>query len=262
MSVKFLHYLLLYLNEKFQNNEISWVFYGSVATSTMNENSDIDVFMINDASNCPTRLSDEFMNYPITIYSVSMRDIILDGEEKKYGGFFICKLLCGYIIFGSNKLKLKIEIQRLLGEYFKDCIGSISIKKNNINPDNILADCFKTYLDFFPHFDKYILKLYTSNNFGKIWQDLKLEIFNSLLLVNAISLDSYGNVAYKQTHYEEYNKLKTKVIARFWVFASLLHNDIEFPDYYFSNCERFIKDNEEKYNNMICFLTNMQEYGN
>ena len=122
-----------------------------------------------------------------------------------------------------------------------------------------MADCFKSYLDIFPHYDAYLLKLFITKNFKNIWKHVSSEICLALVLSNSIEKKGNNKYSFHKTETINYEKEKTKIVTRFWLLASKLHgDDIEFPDTYFAKSELFTKDKQKEVLRLMKFLKKKQ----
>ena len=67
-----------------------WIVYGSVAINGLTPTSDIDILLVQKSVGLshPRRVQESYQGRPVTVYVIAENDLILDGIEQKFGGYF------------------------------------------------------------------------------------------------------------------------------------------------------------------------------
>ena len=200
-----------YLKEKYNLNNGFFCIYGSYATNTQNKNSDIDLLYIHrtDTSKLK-RTSELFENIPISFYELSVKDLC-DDAKGKYGGFF-CGKIFNPSIFIDNTNQDNLIIQNCIATYFANLINENYYKSNKkYSSDEILKNSICSYIDLYPEYFSYIVRLMKNNTFNSIWNSWKKTFIDILVNENIIKKSgnsySYQNIFSKNHNPERKKKL-------------------------------------------------------
>jgi hypothetical protein len=232
--------------------------YGSLATNTMNDFSDIDLLYIHNQKEGPRRLSAALHETSVTVYAISRDDFFQDGHNK-FGGFFCVKLFNPCVIFPDNKGNRHL-IRGAIGEFFGAYAAELaSLESVRIfKREQLLKHVIKSYFAICPGYASYFLRYYMLDNFTEIWKLMSEEVEKSFLQVNVVKEHSPGMYQYAIVD-RSVQERKVLSIARFWAFGVSSHNnDYNFPDKYFFKSKEYIEKNQlqEKYYEMLAFLSN------
>ena len=224
-------------------DSVCWVLYGSYAIHEETKNSDIDLLCINEKCEKPYRIGMKYENIEITIYVLSLFDLIEDSYGK-YGGFFCGKLLNPSVLITCNsKIKKVMQtckgnfVGKLMSSYFSNCI--------EMTDEDIIIIALKIYLKLYPDYFAYIMRIVKASHFEEIWSVWKKDIIDSLLQTNRI-ISLYDNKYQLQivSNNEKFESLLIDYVSRFWSFGAVSHDgDIYFYDYYKKKNRAYIANN-------------------
>ena len=242
--MEYINEILKYLEEKYKLGSGFFCIYGSYATKTQKKESDIDLLFVHDTlEKKVNRTSEKYNETFISFYEISTKDLYEDSLGK-YGGFFCGKIFNPKIIVEDNIHSREI-IQDCIVRYFSYLLNNnICVKNKKYTDDEVLKNSIKCYIDLFPEYFAYIMRLYNSKNFAIIWNNWKKEHLESLIKGNIIKNSNRGYYYIKTIKMEKYNKIKIDYISRFWSYGSISHNsNIEFYDFYKTKNVKYIINN-------------------
>lgn len=253
--------ILLSHNMGFSNpKEILWLVFGSYVINMNKAGSDIDIIGIHDSFVDKKRYTVFYNKIPIHFNAINIHDLKDDGENRLYGGYFTGKILNPHIFLYGNSETMHDAICNA-GKFIGPLAGYISKISTHVSfsESQITALVFVAYLSTDPSFDSYFLGYFISKEFLKIWEFLKKDVINMLIVSEEIKyingkyifLNSLSN--YKDFHFE-----RMKISARHWSYGAICHNnDIKFQDFIFNKANEKIKKNDpdgKKYLDMLSFL--------
>lgn len=240
MTNKKILIIIDYLKNKLNLYSGFFCLYGSYATNTENNLSDIDLLYIDNSIEKAHRISEKYNNIDISLYNVSERDLINDSKGT-FGGFFCGKLFNPHILIEASKFQEKL-INKCIANYFKNLMSNHFFKKNFFyTSDDILKRCINVYIDLYPEYFAYIMRLKESENFNVIWNKWKKGFIQNLNEYDIISKKGQRYRINKLINFNYYNILKTDYISRFWIFAAISHNsNLNFYDYYKNKNKNYI----------------------
>lgn len=233
--------VIQYLKDKYSLSNGFFCIYGSYATNTQNNNSDIDLLFIH-RTNCSNlkRTSEKYNNIPISFYELSVKDLN-DDANGKYGGFFCGKIFNPSIFVDSINEDENI-IQKTIATYFGNLVNEkhCSLDKK-YTADEILKNSICSYIELYPEYFSYILRLLENDNFINIWNKWKNEFTNILIHENIINKNNNKYIYNKVCSDEKFNRIKVDYISRFWIYGAISHNsDVGFYDYYKNKNMKYI----------------------
>lgn len=233
-----------YLKSKYNLTNGFFCIYGSYATSTQNKNSDIDLLYIHRTNVSKLNRTNEiFNNVSISFYELSIKDLY-DDSIGKYGGFFCGKIFNPNLFFDNTK-EDDLIIQKSVATFFSNLISE---KHCNINKkyssDEILKNNICAYIDLYPEYISYIIRLIKSDKNASIWNKWKKVFIDMLLNENIIQGNGEGYIykcVFSTRHFES---IKVDYISRFWIYGAISHNsNINFYDYYKNKNKDYILKN-------------------
>lgn len=235
-----------YLKEKYNLINGFFCIYGSYATNTQNKNSDIDLLYIHrtDTSKLK-RTSELFENIPISFYELSVKDLC-DDAKGKYGGFF-CGKIFNPSIFIDNIDEDNLIIRKSVATFFANLINENYYKINKkYSSDEILKNSICSYIDLYPEFFAYVVRLMKNDTFDAIWNCWKKTYIDILVSENIIKKCGNG-YSYKYIFSkDDYERTKIDSISRFWIYGAVSHNcNLDFYDYYKNKNRDYIIENIE-----------------
>ena len=250
-----------YLKNKYNLEKGFFCIYGSYATNTQNEDSDIDMLYIYrcNASKLK-RTSENYNKIPISFYELSFKDL-RDDANGKYGGFFCGKIFNPSLFVDNTNEDNKI-IQNAVATFFSRLISERHcIINKNYTSDEILKNSICSYIELYPEYFSYILRLMVNDEFENIWNQWKKVYVNILISKNVIKKEN-NKYTYKKIHSKEtFERIRIDYISRFWIYGAVSHNaKLDFYDYYKSKNKEYIfnhknlKEKAEKFLN-ITYMT-------
>ena len=244
-----------YLKEKYNLIDGFFCIYGSYATNTQNKHSDIDLLYIHrtDISKLK-RTSESFEKIPISFYELSVKDLC-DDAKGKYGGFF-CGKIFNPSLFIDNTDEDNLIIQKSIATFFANLINENDYKLNkDYSSDEVLKNSIRSYIDLYPEYFSYIVRLMKNSTFDSIWNCWKENYINALVSENIIK--RCGN-SYRYQYIfskDDYERTKIDYISRFWIYGAISHNsNLDFYDYYKTKNRDYIIENIEFKEKVELFL--------
>ena len=244
-----------YLKTKYNLYNGFFCVYGSYATDSQTNKSDVDLLYIHITSESKLcRYSELYNKINISFYQLSLKDLI-DDSNGLYGGFFCGKLFNPHIIIENTDKNLKI-VQKYIACFFSKLLNKKFYFLNRAyTSDEILKNSINLYIDLYNEYFAYIMRLVNLENFENIWKKWKKQHIS--LLMNEKVIKKIGNKYYYTDLCEEneYIMKRTDYISRFWIYGAVSHNsDIKFYDFYKIKNQRYIKNNEKAKINTEKFL--------
>lgn len=212
-----------------------WVCYGSFATNSFNEKSDIDllyVHMKDDLSS--SRVQEYVLGRPVTVYALSEKDLSRDGKDALYGGYYAGKLLNPFAVFKGTEKSFSVLASVVAG--FIAPFAAQQRKQLGIeapSPSAVYADCIKGYLSICPWYQNYFLRLMSLSNFLNVWD--KMSRFTTTALERNNSIEKAGDIYIYRENLSNYVSQEEilKRSARFWSLGAIFHGqDSSFVDFY------------------------------
>lgn len=236
-----------------------WICYGSFALNQQTPESDVDLLFVHQTPSLPTRVQARYLDHPVTIYSLPLREFLADGIQRHYGGYFSGKLLNPFVVFGGSPDSLN-NVTKVMGGFIGGFAATIAKEHGREigTRENIVADCILAYLRLCPSYKAYFLRYYVSPNFGEIWNSMKNVIPDALTTAQVTTMLTKDRFEYcSPFSVEEFHVQLVSCVARFWAFGSCCHGcNINFPDYYLQKAISYIetKDLKDECLEMLDFL--------
>ncbi len=230
---EYMHSLLDYLAsvEEIPTNgaESYWVGYGSLVINGLTPKSDVDLLLITKSGDFkPYRVQEAYNNRPITVYVLTEKDLLADGNEQIYGGYFTGKLLSPFILHGGDAEVLE-EIYSSVHSF----VNRLSYAPVELDtaPGKLIRIYLTRYMQVCPWYKSYILKYI---------QTLGMQQAVHLLTkhYNRIN-ETRANQDVINMNSDELHCHVLRLVARFWSYGAIEHqNNYKFSDYYFDKAEQ------------------------
>lgn len=246
--------IINYLKNKCNLNKGFFCIYGSYATDSQNNNSDIDILYIDKETVQPLREGHIYNGIDITVYKIS-ENILCDDSHGKYGGFFCGKLFNPHLIFGGDK-DSQLFIDQCICIFFSNLLSNSFCDLNEkYTADDILKKCIIIYCCLYPEYLAYLMRLKKTNNFNIIWNKWKKWLVSIFLKNNIIYSQISSKYNYcKVIDNQLFERKKIDYISRFWSFGAISHNNISFYDYYKSKNLNYILNDIPLFKKTCAFL--------
>lgn len=240
---KIIDEICLFLEKENDMNNGYFCIYGSYATDSQNDLSDIDILYISKSIEEPTRIGTLYNKIKVTIYKVS-ENHLLQVSRGKYGGYFCGKMFNPHIAFPDNEKNTNF-IDSCVAIFFSNILKESLCKLNRVySEDEILKSMINLYMELYPEYFAYVMRLMKIDDFNSIWDLWKKRIVSSLLIKNVIKQINDKFCFNKNVTSAKFDKLKINYISRFWVFGSVSHNsNLNFYDFYVSKNTNYIIEN-------------------
>ena len=235
-----------YLKNKYKLKNGFFCIYGSYATGTQHDKSDIDLLFIHRTEKSKLkRTSEKFNDISISFYEISLKDL-KDDANGKYGGFFCGKMFNPHKLFDCTADDEQI-ISKSISVFFSNIFGEKHCKfKYDYTPDEILKNSIRIYFDLYPEFYAYIMRLMNSSNFKLIWNEWVKYYINILLDNNIIKKTENGYSYVNLVSVEKFEIIKRDYISRFWIYGAVSHNsNTDFYDFYKNKNKDYIISHEK-----------------
>lgn len=236
--------VIKYLKEKYDLNNGFFFVYGSYATNTQNKHSDVDLLYIHrmDISRLK-RTNEKFKNIPISFYELSVKDLY-DDSEGKYGGFF-CGKIFNPSMFIDNTYEDDLIVKKTIANFFSNLINEKYCNKDiKYSSDEILKNSICMYIDLYPEYFAYIVRLMKNDNFDYIFDSWKEKYINILVSENIIKECNGGYYYHYVSSLKDFEYTKIDYISRFWIYGAVSHNsNLDFYDFYKNKNRDYIIDN-------------------
>ena len=248
-----------------EENQLNfWICYGSFVLNQQTPESDVDLLFVHQVPSLPTRVQARYQDHPVTIYSLPLRELVADGSQRRYGGYFSGKLLNQFVVFGGSRDSIN-TVTEVMGGFIGSFAATIAKEHGREigTRDNIVADSILAYLRLCPSYRAYFLRYYVSPNFGEIWDRMKVVIPDALTKAQAVTTLAKDRFEYCSSFSpEQFHLQLVACIARFWAFGSCCHGcNIGFPDYYIQKALGYIESRglQEQCSEMLAFLERKAE---
>lgn len=234
-----------YLKKYHNMHDGYFCIYGSYATNSQNETSDIDILYVSNSIQTPFRIGTKYKDVKITVYEIS-EQILINDSNGKYGGFFCGKMFNPHLVF-PYKQSTSDFIDNCVSKFFSKILSEdLCLKNVEFSDDDILKICIKLYMKLYPEYFAYIMRLINISNFEDIWHNWKNKIINSLIKNNIILEREKKYLFFKNIDKERIDKLKISYISRFWIFGAISHDcDHSFYDFYVKKNTKYMSKNIE-----------------
>lgn len=235
-----------YLKDKYNLENGFFCIYGSYATGTQNSNSDVDLLYIYRSSESKLkRTSENYNNIPISFYELSTKDLY-DDANGKYGGFFCGKIFNPNILI-DNMEEDDLIIQKSIATFFANIFSKKWVRsKQYFTSDEILKNSIRLYIELYPEYFAYLIRLIKNDSFIYIWNNWKKSHIAMLLNENVIKLEDEGYYYINDISDKEFDSVKMDYISRFWIYGAVSHNsNLSFYDYYKNKNKKYILEHEE-----------------
>lgn len=241
---KIINDICLFLKNEKNMNDGYFCIYGSYATCSQNENSDIDILYVSNSIKTPKRISSLYKKIKITVYKLS-EDHLLQDAKGKYGGFFCGKMFNPHIIFPYSR-RNNIFIDNCVTTFFSRLLDESSFKLDNeYDEDEVLKKLINVYMELYPEYFAYIMRLVNINNFNSIWETWRKRTIFSLLMNNILAKKDDKFYFKKNIPVAKFNKLKISYVSRFWIFGAISHSsNLDFYDFYVNKNVDYITKNK------------------
>lgn len=240
---KIIDEICLFLKNEESMDDGYYCIYGSYATCSQNDFSDIDILYISNSIEKPIRVGTSYNEIKITVYKVSEKHLLQDAKGK-YGGFFCGKMFNPHVVFPTNK-RNETFIDNCVAKFFSSILKEPYFKLNKgYNEDEILKNMINLYIELYPEYFAYVMRLVNIANFNNIWKLWRKKIISSLLENKLLKQESDKFYFNKNISLKKFNKLKINYISRFWIFGAISHNsNLDFYDFYVNkNLDYIIKN--------------------
>ena len=223
-----------------------WVCYGSFVLNLQNEKSDLDLLYVHTETNPPSRIESNYETHPITIYSLSSGDLMDDGNQKRFGGYFSGKVLNPYIVISKDEKNDANLVLRVAGKFISGFAADIGKQRRSklSTQANLVADTILARFRLCPWYSNYFMRYYTHPDFAKLWTRMEEVIPLSLIAANKIAPQKNGFVYIDPLSEDDVHVNLVRSIAKFWSIGSYLHNSPHFLDDYIKKSEQYCDDTE------------------
>ncbi len=221
---------LIMSGQLFVDEHSYWIVYGSVAINGLTPTSDIDILLVQKSVGLshPRRVQESYQGRPVTVYVIAENDLILDGIEQKFGGYFTGKLLSPFIVYGCDNKSLMRMYKSI--SIFMSKLSNEPLEAQ-AEPLHITREYIQRYLTVCPWYRSYLIKFIKTIGLNKAIGILSLHYVN---IHRSVSTKQQ-----KPLSKEELYKHTLRLVARFWSYGAIEHgNDYCFSDYYFDKAER------------------------
>ena len=250
----------LQVETEIEDNPLNfWVCYGSFVLNQQTSKSDLDLLFVHQTNATPTRIQARYEGFPVTIYSLPLKELVADGSQRRYGGYFSGKLLNPFVVFSESHDAINVSMEAM-GGFIGNLAATIAKEHGReiATRDNLVADSVLAYLRLCPFYKAYFLRYYISSNFDEIWDHMRIVVPNALMKARVVTMLSEDSFEYSLAFSpEQFHLQLVTSIARFWAFGSCCHDsNIGFPDYYFQKAQEYIGHNglQEQSSELLEFL--------
>ncbi|HEC64528.1 MAG TPA: hypothetical protein ENI23_04470 [bacterium] len=241
-----------------------WVLIGSYAINGQKDNSDMDLFYFSESLKHPTRLKEKINGVLVSLCMVPTSSLESDGLDRKYGGYFVGKLLHPYVLIKSNVPQAYLE--KYSSAFIIDFVGYIAKShshKVRFTEQELCSLVFLAFLSIHPEFDSYFMRFYLNPEFDSIWSMLSKRISRAFIrnkYVHKRKDDKYSISQGFKSH-DEYRRARYLIGVRHSAFGSHFHNnDVNFQNKHIelsSGKKKELDPTGIHYSGMISFLSEL-----
>ena len=217
--------------------DVQWIFYGSQVAGTSTSTSDLDVMALHDRPEVPPcRISASFGVVPVTVYALSRGDLLADGRDRSFGGYFALKLLEPFVCRPRTGDAVAMQALTHFLAPFTASWAPAAARTS----DQLLADALLAFLRLYPDADGYVAAQLGRPDPGRSrWRRqarLLTDAYTSAGYLHRLGDDSYR---YRPgVGLADPDRAAAAAAARFWAFGAVCHDaDHTFPDRYRSKAE-------------------------
>jgi hypothetical protein len=209
-----------------------WIFYGSRVTGTASRNSDVDVIVSHRGEQPPTRVDAAVDGSPVTIYCVSRNDLLADGYERAFGGYFSLKLFSPFVCWPTGP---EPALLGAMAGFLAPFAAATAPAGAARSADQILADAYLAFLHLYPDFDGYVASsLRPPVRVSRLWRRQASVLREAFQAAGYICRTDQGSYRYTaRSVLADPDRAGAAAAARFWAFGAVCHRaDFAFPEQY------------------------------
>jgi hypothetical protein len=217
----------------------AWVFYGSMPLGMGGAGSDVDVLLLHSGADgpAPHRRGASWGSVPVTVYVLSHADLMDDGSQRRFGGYFALKLFSPFVSDRPEVAPdLAVTTAHFLGPYSRAMVQAEQPARRSWCADQLVAHAYLAFLDLYPDFVGYLARLFRDRaQFGRVWQHQRRVHAEALRKAGYVVAAEDGRWRYAAREpVSDVARVRAHCTARFWAFGAVCHeSDPGFPDVYF-----------------------------